>query len=275
MKPNPSAPAGLALEGASAVLRGLSVESTTACAARLASAPLQSQRGSRGILRQAPSGAAARTRCELRVAQPLGAERAELDAVGWSGAHSHRQTLHLVSAHRRQGAQPQLEFALSAQAQATNVLSFAGAGVAPDGRSFLGELVICAPLVALEARAQDKTLPCSLGASHHPRRPAPAGFRSRTRDGGQENGRPRDSKSLIGLGFQTPTADPVCSHPMSEQPHGATTGRWLKRITQSMSGEPRDLASWSRVCARRVSGDFSTAMRWSCSRASWPSRTCR
>jgi len=40
----------------------------------------------------------------------------------------------------------------------TNVLSFAGAGLAPDGRSFLGELVICAPLVALEARAQDKAL---------------------------------------------------------------------------------------------------------------------
>jgi magnesium and cobalt transporter len=28
---------------------------------------------------------------------------------------------------------------------------------------------------------------------------------------------------------------------MSEQPHGGSTGRWLKRITQSMSGEPRDL----------------------------------
>jgi len=40
----------------------------------------------------------------------------------------------------------------------TNVLSFAGAGLAPDGRSYLGELVICAPLVALEARAQDKPL---------------------------------------------------------------------------------------------------------------------
>jgi len=35
MKANPSAPEGLALEGASAVLRGLPVESTTACAARL------------------------------------------------------------------------------------------------------------------------------------------------------------------------------------------------------------------------------------------------
>ncbi len=40
----------------------------------------------------------------------------------------------------------------------TNVLSFAGAGIAPDGRLFLGELVICAPVVALEARQQDKTL---------------------------------------------------------------------------------------------------------------------
>jgi magnesium and cobalt transporter len=29
---------------------------------------------------------------------------------------------------------------------------------------------------------------------------------------------------------------------MSEQPLGSSTGRWLKRITQSMSGEPRDLA---------------------------------
>ncbi len=38
------------------------------------------------------------------------------------------------------------------------MLSFAGAGMAPDGRLYLGELVICAPVVALEARAQDKTL---------------------------------------------------------------------------------------------------------------------
>jgi probable rRNA maturation factor len=40
----------------------------------------------------------------------------------------------------------------------TNVLSFAGAGLAPDGRFLLGELVICASLVAREARAQGKTL---------------------------------------------------------------------------------------------------------------------
>jgi probable rRNA maturation factor len=38
----------------------------------------------------------------------------------------------------------------------TNVLSFAGAGTAPDGRRFLGELVICAPVVARESRTQRK-----------------------------------------------------------------------------------------------------------------------
>jgi magnesium and cobalt transporter len=47
---------------------------------------------------------------------------------------------------------------------------------------------------------------------------------------------------LIGLDFRILIADPVCSSPMPEQTHGGTTGRWLKRITQSMSGEPRDLA---------------------------------
>jgi probable rRNA maturation factor len=39
----------------------------------------------------------------------------------------------------------------------TNVLSFGGAGATPDGRLFLGELVICAPIVAREARAQGKS----------------------------------------------------------------------------------------------------------------------
>lgn len=42
------------------------------------------------------------------------------------------------------------------KARATNVLSFTGAGRVPDGRKFLGELVICAPVVAQEARAQCK-----------------------------------------------------------------------------------------------------------------------
>ena len=40
----------------------------------------------------------------------------------------------------------------------TNVLSFSGAGSVPDGRHFLGELVICAPVVAREALAQAKSL---------------------------------------------------------------------------------------------------------------------
>jgi len=41
----------------------------------------------------------------------------------------------------------------------TNVLSFAGAGLLPDGRTCLGELVICAPVVAREARSQGRTPP--------------------------------------------------------------------------------------------------------------------
>jgi probable rRNA maturation factor len=39
----------------------------------------------------------------------------------------------------------------------TNVLSFSGAGVAPDGMNHLGELVICAPVVAREAASQGKS----------------------------------------------------------------------------------------------------------------------
>jgi probable rRNA maturation factor len=40
----------------------------------------------------------------------------------------------------------------------TNVLSFAGAGPMPDGQDHLGELVLCAPLIASEARTQGKAL---------------------------------------------------------------------------------------------------------------------
>jgi probable rRNA maturation factor len=39
----------------------------------------------------------------------------------------------------------------------TNVLSFGGAGPMPDGSADLGELVMCAPLVAREASAQRKS----------------------------------------------------------------------------------------------------------------------
>jgi probable rRNA maturation factor len=41
--------------------------------------------------------------------------------------------------------------------RATNVLSFGGPGRMPDGRHFLGELVICAPVVAREALELGKT----------------------------------------------------------------------------------------------------------------------
>jgi probable rRNA maturation factor len=39
----------------------------------------------------------------------------------------------------------------------TNVLSFGGAGLSPDGLNYLGELVICAPVVAREAIMQGKS----------------------------------------------------------------------------------------------------------------------
>ena len=40
--------------------------------------------------------------------------------------------------------------------KSTNVLSFAGVGPMPDGVNHLGELVICAPVVAREAMSQGK-----------------------------------------------------------------------------------------------------------------------
>jgi probable rRNA maturation factor len=40
----------------------------------------------------------------------------------------------------------------------TNVLSFAGPGKSADGRQWLGELVICAAVIAREAAEQGKTL---------------------------------------------------------------------------------------------------------------------
>jgi probable rRNA maturation factor len=42
--------------------------------------------------------------------------------------------------------------------RATNVLSFQGAGKSPDGHHYLGELVICAPVVAREAESQGKAV---------------------------------------------------------------------------------------------------------------------
>jgi probable rRNA maturation factor len=42
------------------------------------------------------------------------------------------------------------------QQHPTNVLSFAGAGIDAGGRHWLGELVICAPVLEREAKAQQK-----------------------------------------------------------------------------------------------------------------------
>jgi outer membrane protein len=56
IKRNLSGPGGLAGRGASAALCGLGVAPTTPCAARLASAPSLRRSGSRGLVRQAPSG---------------------------------------------------------------------------------------------------------------------------------------------------------------------------------------------------------------------------
>jgi probable rRNA maturation factor len=50
-----------------------------------------------------------------------------------------------------------LNFRYRNRNRSTNVLSFNGAGMSPDGRNFLGELVICAPVVAHEAKAQGKS----------------------------------------------------------------------------------------------------------------------
>ena len=51
-----------------------------------------------------------------------------------------------------------LNSAYRRQHKATNVLSFTGSGHMPDGRWYLGELVLCAAVVASEAREQRKSL---------------------------------------------------------------------------------------------------------------------
>jgi probable rRNA maturation factor len=73
---------------------------------------------------------------------PRGAARAIVLSVRVVGTTASRA----LNAHYRRKDKP------------TNVLSFAGAGEMPDGRRFVGELVICAPVVAREARSQRKTL---------------------------------------------------------------------------------------------------------------------
>jgi probable rRNA maturation factor len=82
-------------------------------------------------------------RAAFAASPDLGAATALMLSVRVVGATAGRR----LNAHYRRKDNP------------TNVLSFAGAGSMPDGRRFVGELVICAPVVAREARSQRKTLP--------------------------------------------------------------------------------------------------------------------
>jgi probable rRNA maturation factor len=87
----------------------------------------------------------------------------------------------------------------------TNVLSFEGAGLLPDGRNDLGELVICAPVVAREARSQGKTASAHWahmtvhGVLHL------LGF-DHERDAEAEKMASRESQILDRLGFSDPYA---------------------------------------------------------------------
>lgn len=80
--------------------------------------------------------------------------------ANWAGAALLRERRSVVLSVRVVG--PARSRSLNAQYRRkdkpTNVLSFGGAGRVPDGRYFLGELVICAAVVAREARTQGKTL---------------------------------------------------------------------------------------------------------------------
>ena len=68
-------------------------------------------------------------------------------------AHRGVLSVHVVGAARSRS----LNAGYRGKDKATNVLSFAGIGAGPDRRFHLGELVICAPVVAREAAAQGKT----------------------------------------------------------------------------------------------------------------------
>jgi probable rRNA maturation factor len=76
----------------------------------------------------------------------------------WVRAALPRRFRHAVVSIRIVGAarSQSLNVRYRGKDRATNVLSFAGPGASADGRVWLGELVICAPVVAREARAQGK-----------------------------------------------------------------------------------------------------------------------
>ena len=70
-----------------------------------------------------------------------------------SGAHRVRISVRVVGAARSRT----LNTRYRRKDRPTNVLSFGGAGLMPDGSTDLGELVVCAPLVAREASRQGKS----------------------------------------------------------------------------------------------------------------------
>ena len=62
-------------------------------------------------------------------------------------------SVHVVGAH----ASRSLNARFRGKDNATNVLSFAGPGMSPSGVNWLGEIVICAPILARESRQQKKS----------------------------------------------------------------------------------------------------------------------
>ena len=90
-----------------------------------------------------------------RWAQAALGESGRLGCAARPGAHAaavHALSVRVVGAARSRSLNARYRH----KDRPTNVLSFAGAGVAPDGLRHLGELVICAPVVAREARVQGK-----------------------------------------------------------------------------------------------------------------------
>jgi probable rRNA maturation factor len=89
--------------------------------------------------------------------QPWVPRRAQL--AGWAGAAlaPNRRSVVLSIRVVGEARSRTLNAQYRHKDKATNVLSFSGAGSAPDGRYFLGELVICARVVAREALEQAKT----------------------------------------------------------------------------------------------------------------------
>ena len=100
-----------------------------------------------------------RSRRELFGAPPLGAVARTIRRLGAGCTDAAVSGVSALSLIRVVGAarSRSLNARYRSKAKATNVLSFEGPGPVPDGANYLGELVICAGVVAREARAQGKS----------------------------------------------------------------------------------------------------------------------